>query len=58
MTHTAKAALFLDTSASMLRLALTLTGEERKDMLVAASNYANLAAGELAVEHSDFCQSK
>ena len=58
MNHTAKAALFLSTSASMLQLALTLTGEERKDMLVAASNYALLASQEMAVEHSDFCQSK
>lgn len=58
MSHTEKAALYLAESAKALSLANTTTAGMRKEWLVIASNYANLAAGELAVEHSDFCQSK
>jgi hypothetical protein len=58
MSHTEKAALYLAESAKALNLANTTTAGMRKEWLVIASNYANLASQELAVEHSDFCQSK
>ena len=58
MSHTEKAAFYLNYSASLLRQSAMVSAEERKVLLVEASNYALLASQELAVEHSDFCQSK
>ena len=55
MSHTEKASLYLAESSKALALSKTTTAGMRKEWLVIASNYANLASQELAVEHSVVC---
>jgi hypothetical protein len=55
MTHTEKAHYYLTLATNAVRKSAKATAEERKDLLVEASNYALLASQELAVEHSVVC---